>query len=294
MSADNGIYVLHTKGEWRVAYGSAIDNIYFNITKGYPFDVDMILDYFGKSKVFTNREEAWEEAYKQKQADWDETCYPLEYGVEGIEHPEVQFPEERRFLKDRRSIERPEKDRRFYVNFYKQHYVQPHVPEETRAEGAGNKVNLQVHQSFIEESTGRTFVILEGYNNDIYLYDSTNNRCVSDAVVVEDLKNIPQEVFNRLCEGKILTPRKEYLRKEGSLWAPTEIVPRGPIFRLDTFDNGMSTYFSLVKEMDPFSQFFLDPLANNWVQVEDPLHITDEEWDKITNGIPFFCVSEDD
>ena len=66
MSADNGVYLLQTEGpEYRVVYAQAIDNIYgkFNDeTNKWDGNPDAILDTFGKSKVFTDIEEAWDHA----------------------------------------------------------------------------------------------------------------------------------------------------------------------------------------------------------------------------------------
>lgn len=62
MSADNGVYILQTYGpEFRVAYAHGIDNIYGNFndeTSHWEGDPEMFLEYFGKSKVFDNLEEA--------------------------------------------------------------------------------------------------------------------------------------------------------------------------------------------------------------------------------------------
>jgi hypothetical protein len=68
MSADNGIYILHTSGpEFRVAYSQAIDNIYgkFNDnTLHWDGDMDRMIDVFGMSKVYLFLEEALDEAEK--------------------------------------------------------------------------------------------------------------------------------------------------------------------------------------------------------------------------------------
>ncbi|PNX46218.1 MAG: hypothetical protein BV459_06850 [Thermoplasmata archaeon M11B2D] len=66
MSADNGVYILLTKGpEFRVAHTQAIDNVYGewsdddNIWMGNP---ESILDTFGESHAFDNIEEAYDVA----------------------------------------------------------------------------------------------------------------------------------------------------------------------------------------------------------------------------------------
>ena len=66
ISADNGVYILETEGpEYRVAYVNAIDNIfgeYNDTTLHWDGDSEMILECFGKSKVFTDLTEAWDYA----------------------------------------------------------------------------------------------------------------------------------------------------------------------------------------------------------------------------------------
>lgn len=66
MSADSGVYILETEGpEYRVVYAQAIDNIfgkYDDTTFHWKGDPEMILDYFGESKVFSDLTEAWDHA----------------------------------------------------------------------------------------------------------------------------------------------------------------------------------------------------------------------------------------
>ena len=62
MSADNGIYILLTKGpEYRVGYHQAIDNIYGNFSDEsfqWQGDPEMMYHYFHADKMFSNLEEA--------------------------------------------------------------------------------------------------------------------------------------------------------------------------------------------------------------------------------------------
>lgn len=80
MSADNGIYVLHTQGpEFRVAYVQCIDNIYgkFNDeTLHWEGNLPMIRECFGNSAVFKNLEEALDVA--------EELSYAYEYLEDGV------------------------------------------------------------------------------------------------------------------------------------------------------------------------------------------------------------------
>lgn len=83
MSADNGIYVLFTeteKGpEYRVAYASAIGNIYGKFNEElfrYEGDIPNILSVFQESEVFHNLNEA---------LDFAETLeYDHEYLEDGV------------------------------------------------------------------------------------------------------------------------------------------------------------------------------------------------------------------
>jgi hypothetical protein len=80
MSADNGVYILHTEGpEYRVAYHQAIDNIYGNFSDAsfqWQGDPEMILEYFGNAPIFSSLEEALDKA-----AD---IAYDYEYLENGI------------------------------------------------------------------------------------------------------------------------------------------------------------------------------------------------------------------
>lgn len=66
MSADNGVYILETSGpEYRIVYAQAIDNIYgsFNdATHQWNGNPESILDCFGRCKVYTDLQEAWDNA----------------------------------------------------------------------------------------------------------------------------------------------------------------------------------------------------------------------------------------
>lgn len=80
ISADNGIYILHTKGpEFRVEHLQNIDDLYGNFSDEsfqWQGDPDVMLDYFGNSKVFHNLEEALDYA--------SELSYNYEYLEYGI------------------------------------------------------------------------------------------------------------------------------------------------------------------------------------------------------------------
>lgn len=66
MSADNGVYILLTKGpEFRIAHTQAIDNVYgeWNTESNtWQGDPDSLLSLFGESKTYHNIEEAYDEA----------------------------------------------------------------------------------------------------------------------------------------------------------------------------------------------------------------------------------------
>jgi hypothetical protein len=80
MSADNGIYILHTKGpEYRVGYHQAIDNIYGNFSDEsfqWQGDPEMMYHYFHSDKMFSSLEEALDFA--------ESLSYNYEYLEDGI------------------------------------------------------------------------------------------------------------------------------------------------------------------------------------------------------------------
>ena len=74
MSADNGIYILHTNdGEIRVAHAQAIENIEQGKT---VLDKASVVLYFQDSKVYTNSQEARQKA--------EEILDDVEYAEYGI------------------------------------------------------------------------------------------------------------------------------------------------------------------------------------------------------------------
>ena len=92
MSADNGIYVLETKGpEYWVAHAQAIDNIYYDIaTNTYKDDFipQEAFRYFGDCQVFTDEKQALSYAHEEA-----EKYDVLEYGVSVINNPNQTFPQ---------------------------------------------------------------------------------------------------------------------------------------------------------------------------------------------------------
>jgi hypothetical protein len=123
MSADNGIYILETKDEFRVIHAQAIENIYWhfdccdnpNVVEIDNDDIyyherctncgtedplgrmkdtinpQMLKMYFGGSKVFKTRKEAEGEAYRMlKEAEY---CGICEYGIQNIRgFEDKEFP----------------------------------------------------------------------------------------------------------------------------------------------------------------------------------------------------------
>jgi hypothetical protein len=89
MSADNGIYILKTKGEWRVVLAQCIDNLYFwkdDETGLYLRKDDInpqeLVNYFYPCNVLKSEYEAMEEAqilYDELMDD--DFCPILEYGI---------------------------------------------------------------------------------------------------------------------------------------------------------------------------------------------------------------------
>jgi hypothetical protein len=66
MSADNGVYILETKGpEYRVAYGQNIDEIYGEFSDEslhWQGDPQSMIDFFGQAVVFLDEFEAIDNA----------------------------------------------------------------------------------------------------------------------------------------------------------------------------------------------------------------------------------------
>jgi hypothetical protein len=79
MSADNGIFILQTKNEFRVAYGQAIDSIYGEFddeTLRWKGNNEAILDFFYEAPIFDTIEAALDFATEMS---YDYTY--LEYGI---------------------------------------------------------------------------------------------------------------------------------------------------------------------------------------------------------------------
>ena len=87
MSADNGTYILQTTSddgtpEFRIMHCQAIDNKqalvmfygqYISESTSWSPDPKNIVDCFGKSKVYTELEQAWDEAFKLDEShDWSQ------------------------------------------------------------------------------------------------------------------------------------------------------------------------------------------------------------------------------
>lgn len=80
MSADNGIFILQTKGpEFRVGHHQTIDNIYgefSDLSYQWQGDPEMIWEYFHNDEKFSNLEEALDFA-----SDLSYSIDYLEYGI---------------------------------------------------------------------------------------------------------------------------------------------------------------------------------------------------------------------
>jgi len=124
MSADNGIYILHSKDGYRVAHLQAIENIYWwdtccdnpNVVEKEHDEIYVIpiclncgterpdaeerseicpkrlKEMFGDAKYFETREEAFEEACRMyNEIMNDDFCPIVEYGIQFIEY-DKEFP----------------------------------------------------------------------------------------------------------------------------------------------------------------------------------------------------------
>jgi hypothetical protein len=110
MSADNGIYVLVTKGPWvkakngrrvptkeyRVTHAQAIENITWEpdypdyMTADSVLNRDKVLKYFGTAPVFTSRTRALLAAADMYE-EYDNGFY-VEYGIQILNYLDVPFP----------------------------------------------------------------------------------------------------------------------------------------------------------------------------------------------------------
>lgn len=82
MSADNGIYILKTKDQYRVIYAQAIENLYWNPLDESNFDKlipTRIVEYYGKSKYTHNKDIVRDIAFNMARK-----IPVLEYGVSEI------------------------------------------------------------------------------------------------------------------------------------------------------------------------------------------------------------------
>jgi hypothetical protein len=90
MSADNGVYILKTKGpEYRVAHTTNIDDIDYGISED-QFNIEFVEFVFGKSFVYFDFEDAKEKAAKW--AEEIEASGPLEYGICILDYEDIKFP----------------------------------------------------------------------------------------------------------------------------------------------------------------------------------------------------------
>jgi hypothetical protein len=116
MSADNGIYILQTKDEFRVIEAQAIENLYWwpkfccinqeikedKNKEGFDIEIckycgtkidyeerseinpKVLKDYFGESKVFKTREEVLDKAFRMEEEILQSECPIIEYGISWI------------------------------------------------------------------------------------------------------------------------------------------------------------------------------------------------------------------
>lgn len=100
MSADNGVYILVTnrgrgKREYRVTHCQCIDNLDYE--KNFPrhnpqVNLEEMLSYFGKSKVFTDRRIAEGYAIALEERQLEGPFGICEYGIVWLEYPTIRFP----------------------------------------------------------------------------------------------------------------------------------------------------------------------------------------------------------
>lgn len=82
MSADNGIYILKTKDQYRVIHAQAIENLSWTPLKDYKYSLvpTRLVEYYGKSRYTRNFETAMRVANAMAR-----DTYILEYGIRTFE-----------------------------------------------------------------------------------------------------------------------------------------------------------------------------------------------------------------
>ena len=122
MSADNMVAILKTPNgkdgfEYRVTHVQAIENITYNNPKGNP---KQVVNYFGKCKVFTDKNKAYQLANSiEKEILDDDFCPILEYGINEITLPHTfSYYIKRRYNKKtkKRRYEKADQDKKVLVN----------------------------------------------------------------------------------------------------------------------------------------------------------------------------------
>lgn len=99
MSADNGIYILATKGksfltEYRVIHAQAIENINWQPDES-GFNMLNLWDYFKDSEVFFDQDSARKKAQSiYKEIIKNDFCPIVEYGICEINALNIEFPNE--------------------------------------------------------------------------------------------------------------------------------------------------------------------------------------------------------
>ncbi len=97
MSADNGIYILHSRDGWRVVLAQCIENLYWWEIDGEMKKLDILnpkilAEYFGRSNRLNSEYEAMEEATQlYEELMDDDFCPIIEYGISYINGYENEY-----------------------------------------------------------------------------------------------------------------------------------------------------------------------------------------------------------
>lgn len=94
MSADNGIYILETRGpEFRIGHCMSIDDITYQPNYG-PFNKEMLLHKFENRPIKINENDAWDIAHEIYKKIIKECGFPPEYGIQKLSFLDIDFPKE--------------------------------------------------------------------------------------------------------------------------------------------------------------------------------------------------------
>lgn len=116
MSADNGVYILATKGprgkkDYRVAHLQAVENLWYkpDFPREKPeLNLKCVVDLYSECRVFTDRTLAMGYALRIADEVWN-----LEYGIQLLDYTHMRLP---KFVQERKQAEWEIESRRIQLH----------------------------------------------------------------------------------------------------------------------------------------------------------------------------------